>query len=128
MREILVRNLVSNDKRRKELFLSECFENEGKLHEIEKRTVYKVKAILDFTSEFDLHLFIDQKLKEESNTQRFIIRKHDKRSGRDGLFYKVTGEQFVMLKDKVLILKVSQYVKKTIIHKDKAEQFLGSHP
>ena len=128
MREVLVRNLASQDKRRKELFLSEHFENEGKLYEIEKRTIYKVRAVLDFTSEFDLQLFIDQKLKEESNTQRFIIKKRDKRSGRDGLFYKVTGEQFVMLKDKVLVLKISQYVKKTIIHKDKAEQFLGSHP
>ena len=127
MRELLLKNLVSKDKRCAELFLSEHFERGGLIHEIEKKTIYKVKAILEFTGVLDLELFVDQKTKENAPTQRFIIRKRDTRAGCDKLFYKVTGEQFIVLNDKVMVLKLSQYVKKTIINKAQVEKFTASN-
>ncbi len=123
MRELLVKNRISKDKKRGELFLSEHYEKEDVIQEIEKKTVYKVKEILEFTSISDLELFLNQKNKDGVPTQRFIIRNRDAKTGTLKVTYKITGEQCVVLNEKVVIVKVSQYVKKTIISKKKNQEF-----
>jgi len=125
MRELLIKNSISKDKKRTELFLSERFEKGEIIQEIEKRTVYKVKEILEFADVFDLELFLNRKKNEDSFLQRFIVRHRATRAGREQFIYKIVGEQYVIAKDKVFILKVSQYVKKTILLKDNSEKFIA---
>ena len=122
MRELLFKNLVSKDKKRTELLLSEHFEGEGIVQDIEKRTVYRVKEILEFTDTSDLELFLSQKNKENSTSRRFIIKSRTTRTATSKFIYKIIGEQFVVLNDKVFRLEVSQCLKKVIIHKNKNEK------
>ena len=46
MRQLLLRNFISKDKRQSGVLLCEHFEREGTIQEVEKKTVYKVKEIL----------------------------------------------------------------------------------
>ncbi|HOW35227.1 MAG TPA: hypothetical protein PL155_02270 [Candidatus Omnitrophota bacterium] len=117
MHELLFRNSVSKDKKRTELFSSELMENTGAVQELEKKTVYAVKEILEFTDPFDLELFLNQKKKEGAPPQTFIIRNRNTRQRKDKVLYKVVGSQYVVLGDKVFVLQSSQYVKKTIAYK-----------
>ena len=112
MRELLLKNLVSRDKKRTELFLLEHYEHNGIVQQIEKRTIYKIKEILEFTDFADLELFLKQKAKEDSSIRRFIIKSHISRNHTDKLIYKVIANQYVVLSGKIFVLKVSQYLKK----------------
>ena len=125
MRELLVKNFVSKDKRRTELFLCEHYENNGIVQEIEKKTVYRLKEILEFTDIFDLELFLERKKADIALRQKFVIRHQSKKTGTEKFIYKVVGDQYIVLSDKVVIFKMSQYVKKIIIHKDKAMNIIS---
>lgn len=117
MRELLVKNHLSKDKRRKELFLSEHYEKEGVIQEIEKRTVYRIRAILEFTTVTDLELFLSQKSKEDFASQRFIIRSRNTKTGVHKFIYKTVGNQYVLSDNKAIILYVTQFLKRTIVRK-----------
>ena len=122
MRELLIKNLHSKDKKRTELFLNEHYEKEGVIQEIEKKTVYRIKSILEFTNASDLDIFLEQKKRENVPPSRFLIRSRDKQTATTRFLYKIVGEQFVLLKDKIVVMKVSQYVKKTVIRKNETEK------
>lgn len=113
MRELLLKNLISRDKKRSELFLSEHFEKDGIVQDFEKRTVYRVLEILEFTDTVDLELYLTQKKKEDSDVQTFIIKSKNRRDGISRFIYKVVGHQYVVLADKIYVMKVSQYIKRT---------------
>ena len=120
MRELLLKNFVSKDKRRSELFLCEHYERNGTIQEIEKKTVYRLKDILEFTDIFDLELFLERRKEKITERQKFVIRYQSKRTGTEKLLYKVVGDQYIVLNDKVIIFHVAQYVKKIITYKNKA--------
>jgi hypothetical protein len=126
MRELLVKNLVSKDKKRKELFLSEHFEKEGVIQEIEKRTVYRIKAILEFTDISDLELFLNQKSKEDFAEQRYVIKNRSNKSGIYKFIYKILGTQYVVLDDRIIVVFVSQYMKRTLFMKPKNSALLAN--
>ena len=118
MRELLVKNFLSKDKKRKELFLSEHYEKEGIIQEIEKRTVYRVRAVLEFTDIFDLELYLNRKNSEgENSCQRFIVRSHNNKTGAHKFIYKTIGNQYVVADNKVIVLYVTQFLKRTIVRK-----------
>ena len=102
--------------------MNEHYEKEGVIQEIEKKTVYRIKSVLDFTNIADLDLFLEQKKRENAAPSRFLIRSRDKQTGTTRFFYKIVGEQFVLLKDKVIVMKVSQYVKKIVTRKKEPEK------
>ena len=114
MRELLLRNLTSRDKRRTELFFSEHFEKAGLVQDFEKKTVFSIKEILEFTDHIDLTVYLEQKSKEESTNQTYLIKSHDTEEDIHKYIHKVVGEQFVVLDDKVFIVKVSQYTKRMV--------------
>ena len=114
MRELLFKNYVSKDRKRTELFLSEHFEQDGIAQDMEKKISYRIKDILEFTHVCDLELFLEQKSKEEDCFQTFIISNYNNDAGTAKFIYKIVGEQYLVLGDKILVLKVSQYIKKTM--------------
>ncbi len=111
MHELLLKNKTSNDKRRSELFLSEHFEKDHVIQDVEKRIVYAIKEVLEFTDPVDLVAFLEQKKKQDKTPQVFLIRSHNTKEGINKYIYKVVGEQVVVLDDKIFILKVSHYLK-----------------
>ena len=116
MRELLLKNFVSKDKKRTELFLSERFEQGGIVQEIEKKTAYRIKEILEFTDVLDLDLYLEQKKEQAPSVQRFIIRNRSARGGIDKSIYKIVANQYIVVKDKIIAISTSQYVKKTIFN------------
>ena len=125
MRELLVKNRVSQDKRQRELFLAEHYEKGGVIQEVEKKTVYKVREILEFTHICDLETFLNQEGKRGSPFKRFIIKNHSTKTGTLKIIYKIIGEQYVILKDKILVVSVSQYVKKILIHRTAQKEMMA---
>ena len=121
MRELLLKNFVSKDKRRTELFLCEHYENNGIIQEIEKKTIYRLKEVLEFTDFFDLELFLERNKEKITERQKFVIRRRSEREGIEKYLYKVIGDQYIVLNDKVVIFHVAQYVKKIVAYKNKAE-------
>ena len=111
MRELLLKNFVSKDKRQKELFLSEHFESEGIAQDFEKKITYTVVDILEFTDTLDLELFLEQKKKEDL-IQTYVVKARNTRAGINKFIYKIVGEQYVVFADKVFVLKISQYIKR----------------
>ncbi|MFA5059233.1 MAG: hypothetical protein WC676_01215 [Candidatus Omnitrophota bacterium] len=116
MRELLFKNLVSKDRKRTELFLSEHLEKDGLAQHVEKRTVYKIKEILEFTQPADLQLFIDQRKKDAHQPQTYIIRTIDKKQATEKYICNMVGLQYAVLGDKIYVLEVSQGIKKIMTY------------
>lgn len=117
MRELFLKNLISKDKKRSELFFSEHFEKEGLIQDIQKKTVYRIKEILEFTDLFDLELFLERKKEDVAFHQTFVIRHYNSKTGCEKFIHKVLGNKYVVFKDRVIVLNISQCVKKTFINK-----------
>lgn len=117
MRELLFRNVVSQNKKRRELLLSEHLEKDNFIHHVEKKMVYIIKEALEFNDPLDLEKFLNQKEKQEIPAQTFIVRSRNTREKMDKFIHKITGDQYVVTKDKIFVLKVLRYVKKTVSRK-----------
>jgi len=115
MRELLFKNCVSKDRRKTELFLSEHLEKDGIAQDLEKKISYAIKDILEFTDICDLEVFLQQKAEDDHAVQTFIISNYNTKTGMARFIYKIVGEQYLVLGDKILVLKVSQYIKKTML-------------
>ncbi len=122
MREMVLKNLISDDKRRREIFVSERTERQNFIQALEKKSVYVVKEVLDVTQNFDLELFLLQKKSEGcfKPAKTFIIKIHDTHEGKDKFIYKVIGDQYLVLNDKIFLLGVVQYLKLEVIRNDLA--------
>ncbi|MFH1360482.1 MAG: hypothetical protein ABIJ41_05530 [Candidatus Omnitrophota bacterium] len=117
MRELLFRNITSLERKRSELLLSEHFEESCSIQDVEKRMVYCVKETLEFTDPVDLVVYIEQKKKEEEHPHTYLVKTHDTQEGIHKFIYKIVGEQFVVVDDKVFVLKVVQSLKRTVREK-----------
>jgi hypothetical protein len=117
MREMVLKNLISEDKRRREIFLSERTERKNVVQALEKKTVCEIKEILEITQDFDLELFLQQKKAEGCSkpTQTFIIRIYDTKEEKDKFIYKVIGDQYLVVEDKIFLLHVVKYFKIEIL-------------
>lgn len=113
MREMLLKNLISEDKRRREIFVSEHTQRENLIQDLEKKSVYVIKEVLDVTQDCDLELFLHQKKTEGlfKPAKTFIIKIRDTKQERVKFIYKVLGDQYVVLEDKIYLLGVVQYFK-----------------
>ncbi len=120
MRKLLFKNTKSLNKKRSELFFAEHVQRGTITQDIEKRTVYRIKEILEFTDSLDLALFLDAK-KDDTKPQTFIINSLNTKKLVKTYTYKVIGEQLVVINDKVIILKVTYCYKRTII--DRSSHF-----
>lgn len=118
MREILLKNLITDDKRRHEIFVSERSEGKDIVQELEKKSVYVIKQVLEITPDFDGGLFLSQKRREGlfKPAKTFIIKIHDTKEMKDKFIYKVLGDQYVVLEDKIFLLGVTQYLKIETVH------------
>ena len=126
MRQLLFKNFISKDKRKAELFLSEHFEQNGIIKEIEQKTVYRIKEILQFPHKTDLDLYLKRCPLFKSSVQRFIVRKRTPRQGTENYFYKTIANQHLVIQDKVVILSTIRYIKRTLIRNQNQELFSKS--
>lgn len=113
MKELLVRNFASPNKRKREFLTSEYRHQNGINQRIEKKTIYKVKEILQFTDCFDLELFLKRK-KQEILPQTFIVRSCKKEEGQIKIVRKTISEVYAILDDRIFVIQVSYRAKTTI--------------
>lgn len=110
MRELVLKNLMSQDYKKKEVFLSESYEKEGYLQRLEKQSVYIVEDIKKITGDFDLASYLDQKkhqgLLQPKHT--YIVKIHDSKKGEDKFTYKICGDLYAIVDDKVYIIRLRQ--------------------
>lgn len=113
MKELLLRNLISDDRRKKEILLSESCERKGCLQRLEKKSVYIVRDIMRMSDNFDLKSYLDQKKNEGllSPKQTYIIKSYDTKKSQDKFTYKVWGDLYAILDDKVYLVRLMQYLK-----------------
>ncbi len=113
MREMVLKNMISEDKRRRELFCAEHSQRNNCTQDIEKKSIYAIKEILEITQDFDLELFLKQK-KEKGlfkPTKTFIVKIQNTKEAKVKFIYKAFGDQYIVSGDKIFILNVAQYFK-----------------
>ncbi len=112
MREMVLKNLVSPNKRRRELFVSESYRDQGISQKLEKKTIYVVKEVLEITSDFDLQLFINRRRKEGKlkPKQTFVTRVSNNNNAQEKIFYKIYGDSYAVIDDKLFIIKLIQHI------------------
>jgi len=103
--------------------MSEHFEAQGIVQDFEKRIIYSVQQVFQYTDKKELEVFLNQKVQKDSPPQTFVIKTRDSKGKKETSIHKVTGLQYIVLKDKVVILKAIQLVKKTILIKENKAVF-----
>lgn len=110
MRELVLKNLMSQDHKKKEVFLAESYEKEGYLQRLEKQSVYIVEDFKKITENFDLAAYLDQKkhqgLLQPKHT--YIVKMHDSKRGEDKFIYKTCGDLYAIVDDKVYVIRLKQ--------------------
>ncbi|MFC1593931.1 hypothetical protein ACFL38_01225 [Candidatus Omnitrophota bacterium] len=110
MREIVLKNLVSANKRKREVCISESMDESGMTQKMEKRTIYVVKEVLEITSDFDLQLFLLQRTKEGKlkPKQTFVTRVSSQDQAEEKFYYKVYGDTYTIVDDKIFLITLIQ--------------------
>ena len=115
MRELLMKNQLSCNKRCHNIFFLEHFEKDGFIQDFERKTVCIIKDILEYTDTSDLKLFLSRRKQADPARQIYIVKSSDSLKGSCRLIYKMTGTHYVILRDKIYVFKVIQYVKKSAV-------------
>ena len=118
MREMVLKNLVSDDKKRREIFISESLNEQGAIQKLEKRTIYIIKEVLKVTPDFNLQLILNQRQNEGKMQpkQTYFTRISNSNKSEEKFIYKVYGDSYAMIDDKLFIIRLVQYLKIEFIH------------
>ena len=125
MRELLFKNCISADKKRTELLLTEHLERKRFTLDIEKKTIHAIKSVLAFTHPGDLHNFLKEFKEDHFAPQIFMIKKFNSDKREKKILCKIVGDQVVVLRNFIIILKTTQYVKKIISDNSKKATLLA---
>ena len=121
MRELVLKNLISPNKKRRAIFLSESYEKEGCLQKLEKRSVCVIKDIVQITDNFDIEAYLDRKKKDGkfNPQQTYIVKTHDSKKLRDKFIYKIQKDLYTVLDNKLYVARIVQNLKVEFIQRYK---------
>ncbi len=100
MRELVFKNLISNDKKRKDLFISETFEKDGVKTITQRHSVYLINNRNSFS---DPKKLAQWKCNASLNNKRhiFIFKKHNTKEKKDSFVCDVVGKLYAVIKNEV---------------------------
>ena len=101
MRELLFKNLTSEDKRRKDLFISETVENNGVKTVTQRHSIYIINDHNKFNNQKELIQWQNKAPLNNNNRHIFIFKKRDTRSKKDSFICDVVGRFYAVLKNDV---------------------------
>ena len=102
MRELLFKNMTSHNSQRRLLRMSEVITQGGVVMETQRRTVYAVESCLHINNSYDLdRLKKLQKTDQSEMRHVYIIKKHNAKTGKDTLLYRVKGFLYVVVRERV---------------------------
>lgn len=113
MREVLFKNLVSVNSRKKDIFLKEVFEKNGVTAKTERRCFYFIKEITDWSDQSDLQKWIDGHSNTCAQNKRHfhIMKAHSDELGEDRLICKIAGTFYVVSGKKIYTIGFLQAFK-----------------
>lgn len=103
MREVIFKNLTSENGRKKDTCLKEVFEKDGVLARAERRYFYFVKNVSCLKNDEELHQWIKEQNTVHPDRKRnfHILKEHNNESGVDKLICKVLGTFYAVSNNKV---------------------------
>lgn len=99
MREVIFKNLISENLRKKEISLSEIFERNGVVAKSERRCFYYIKKVSQMEDENDLkNWIVAQDDASGSHRRHFhIMKEHRDGTGEDKLICKIAGTFYAVM-------------------------------
>ena len=113
MRELVLKNIISDDHRRKDIVLSESCKQKDYLQKLDKRFIYTVKDIVPITKDFNLEAYLNHK-KDEGQLQpkqTYIVKEHDSKTSKVKFIYRVCGDVYTASDNKLYLIGLTQYLK-----------------
>ena len=103
MRDLLFKNLTSNDKRRKIITSSETVENQGVRSVIRRHLVCIVKEVKSASS-------------EKTTPDIHVIRERNTREGREKFFFRIKGSVYAVSKGRLFLIVFAHSLRICLIH------------
>jgi hypothetical protein len=99
MREVLFKNLISSDSKKKDIFLREVFEKDGVIARTERRYFYLIKDIVHVEDNNEVQHWVDEQGKSSSAKKRHfhILKEHNDELGEERLICKVAGTFYAVV-------------------------------
>ncbi len=103
MREIVFKNLTSQDRRRRDLFISETVLENGVQTTTQRRSIYMIKNHSTYKNSAELNKFANQTQCQDGKNSRhiFILKKHDSKSKKDTFICDVVGTFYIVVNEDI---------------------------
>lgn len=103
MREILFKELTSQNLRKKDTVLREVFEKDGVIAKTERRCFYFIKDIVHVADPKDLEGWVKGGSRQDSEEKRHfhVMREHNDSIGEDKVIFKVAGMFYAVFNNTV---------------------------
>ena len=100
MRELLFKNLTSQDHRKRDIFVEEIREKDGVLAKTTRRCLYFIRETIPINSPADFKKIAEEKYNKGEHKRHFyVLKERDTKSGVDKLLCKVAGTFYAMVND-----------------------------
>ncbi len=97
MRELLYKNLISKDRNKRDVFVSETVTKNGISASSQRRCLYFVKEKIEIDKTTDLKKLLKMKKYNQDSSKRFhILKVHDSKAGVDKLICKLMGSFYAI--------------------------------
>ncbi len=103
MREIVFKNLTSQDRKRKDLFISETTLEKGVQTTTQRRSIYMIKGHAHYKNSMELNKFANEAQPQNNKNPRhiFILKKHDSKTKKDTFICDVVGTFYIVVNEDV---------------------------
>ena len=103
MREVVFKNMVSDNSRVKNIFLQEVFERDGMVARTERRCFYYIKEVTPMQEVKNLEKWVERKntIEPLGKRQFHIFKQHSDQKGEDKLICKIIGTFYAIVNTKV---------------------------
>jgi len=99
MRELVFKNLTSNNKRRKDLYISETVEQDGVKTVTRRHSMYIIMNRNKISNSAELSQYKEEAEAKASKRHVFIFKKRDTKSQKDSFICDVVGKFYAVIKD-----------------------------
>lgn len=101
MRELVFKNLISKDKKRRDLYISEVDERNGVKTVTKRHSVYIIRESRKITDQNELIKWQKEKSVNCKKRHVFIFKKKDTKSKKDSFICDVVGKFYAVVKDEL---------------------------
>lgn len=101
MRELVFKNLTSEDKKRRDLFISETIEKNGIKTITQRHSVYIIGNFARINSSEELAEWEKANVKTPKRRHIFIVKARDTKQKKDSFLCDVIGEFYTVVKDRI---------------------------